>query len=230
MENLSRLQFEQLIRGAEVLSGGRRRPDVYLTPDNKVVKLFRQKGLFTSNRLYPYARRFERNTERLRALGFHSVMVEKSAKCRHLDAYLVVYPLLPGKTIRELGGGHANEQSHALARLPGYLCALHQRGVYYKALHLGQVLVQEDGSFALLDIGSTQFRSKPVSVRNRVGNFFNILRYAEDHLSLTRHGLRRFFGDYLDCCELGERERVRLLRKLRNSHAFPDLKQVLEDL
>ena len=229
MENFSRLRFERLIEGAGVLSGDGHGPSVFLTPDNKVVKLFRQKGLFTSNRLWPYARRFVRNAARLKALGFDSVAVETIAKCRDLDAYFVVYPLLPGETIRELAG-RADAQRRALARLPGYLCALHHAGVYYKALHLGQVLVRGDGTFALLDIGSTRFRSRPVSVRNRAGNFFNILRYAEDHASLTRYGLTRFFGEYLDGCGLGERGRARLLRKLRNARSFPELEHALGGL
>lgn len=226
MENFSRPRFERLIEGARVLAGGHRGPSVFLTPDDKVVKLFRQKGLLSSNRLWPYARRFERNARRLKALGFHSVTAEKVAKCRDLDAYFVVYPLLPGATIRELAG-RVDEQQRALARLPDYLCALHHAGVYYTALHLGQVLVQADRSFALLDIASTQFRRRPISVNNRLGNFFNILRYAEDHASLTRYGLTRFFGDYLQCCQLGEKRRAKLLRKLRNSPAVPELEQVL---
>ncbi len=228
MEKLSRLQFEQLIKGARVLASGSRGPQVYLTVDNKVVKLFRQKGLLTSNRLWPYALRFRRNAERLKALGFHSVTVEKVAQCHALNLHLAVYPLLPGQTIRELA--IAPRTNRALERLPAYLCALHHKGVYYKALHLGQILVQADGSFALIDIHSSKFRATPISVNNRISNFFNTLRYAEDHASLTRYGLTRFFGDYLQGCQLGEKHKAKLLSKLRNSRSFPELKQALGDL
>ena len=185
-----------------------------------MVKPFRQKKLLSSNRLWPYALRFERNARRLQALGFNSVTVDKVAKCRDLNAYLVVYPLLAGR---------ADEQRRAVARLPAYLCALHHAGVYYTALHFGQVLVQGE-SFALLDIASTQFRRGPISVNKRLGNFFNILRYGEDHAALTGYGFTRFFGDYLQCCQLGERRRAKLLRKLRNSPVVPELAQALGDL
>ena len=229
MENLSRHQFELLIEGATVLADSHRGPHVYLTPDNKVVKMFRQKRLLTTNRLDPYARRFERNANRLKVLGFNSVTVEKVARCRDLNKHLVIYPLLPGQTIRELAE-RPDDQRNALDRLPGYLCELHHRGVYYKALHLGNVLVQTDGTFALIDIHWTKFRSRPVSVNNRLRNFFNTLGYAEDHASLTHYGLKRFFDAYLHCCQLGERHKMGLLSKLRNSRSFPELELALSDL
>lgn len=230
MEKLSRLQFKQLIEGARALASGGRGTQVYLTVDNKVVKLFRQKGLLTSNRLWPYALRFRRNAERLKVLGFHSVTVETVAQCHALNLHLAVYPLLPGQTIRELAATRTDQQQRALERLPAYLCALHHNGVYYKALHLGQILVQADGSFALIDIHSSKFRARPISVNNRISNFFNIMRYAEDHASLTRYGMTRFFGDYLHGCQLGEKHKAKLLSKLRSSRSFPELKQTLGDL
>ncbi|MBS1270186.1 MAG: hypothetical protein MAG794_01141 [Gammaproteobacteria bacterium] len=226
MDSLSQLEFEQLVDGAKALAYSLRGPRVYLTTDHKVVKIFRQKGWMSSNRLLPYALRFERNANRLKAMGFSSVTVEKVAKCRHLDSHLVVYPLLPGETIRELADRPAKQQ-YALARLPGYLCKLHNNGVYYKALHLGNILMQTDGSFALIDIHWTKFYKRPISVNNRLGNIFNILGYAEDHASLARYGLNRFFVDYLSCCQLDEKHKAILLGKLRNSRSFPELKQLL---
>ncbi|WP_424947929.1 hypothetical protein [Candidatus Spongiihabitans sp.] len=123
-----------------------------------------------------------------------------------------------------------DQQQRALQRLPAYLCALHHKGVYCKALHLGQILVQADGSFALIDIHSSKFRARPISVNHRISHFFNTLRYAEDRASLTRYGLARFFGDYLQGCQLGEKHQAKLLSKLRNSSSFPELEQALGDL
>ncbi len=220
MDNLSSIQFERLVEGARVLTQGRRGPCVYLTPAGKVVKLFRQKGWWSSNRLYPYARRFARNAERLRELGFTSVNVERLAECRDLKAHLVVYPLLPGETIRELAA-RAEDQQRALAGLPAYLSALHHSGVYYKALHLGQVLARADGSFALIDIHSTRFFPRPLSVNDRVANLLHILDYAQDRAALTRYGLVRFFSEYLSCCQLGERRKAALVRKLGKTISLP---------
>ncbi|MGI9311679.1 MAG: hypothetical protein ACR2P7_09170, partial [bacterium] len=152
-------------------------PRVHFTADGKVIKIFRQKGVFTSNRIVPYARRFERNAARLAALGVKSVAVERVAKCRELDLHLAVYPRLPGASIRELAGDA--EAQRALARLPGYLAELHRKGVYYKALHLGQILVlgggggDSTGAFALLALPSARFRTGPPSVRARLRNFHN---------------------------------------------------------
>ena len=229
MENFSRHEFERLVEGTEVLTDGERGPSVYRTVDDKVVKIFRQKGWLTSNRLSPYALRFERCANRLKALGFASVSVEKIAACRDLNCHLAIYPLLPGETIRDLAN-RADEQRRALTRLPGYLCALHRKGVYCRALHLGQVLAQADGSFALLDLHSTQFSTTPVPVKRRLNNFINTLNYAEDYATLTRHGLTRFFGDYLQCSQLSKKHKAALLSKLKNSRSFPELKQALSDL
>lgn len=86
------------------------------------------------------------------------------------------------------------------------------------------------GSFALLYIHSTRFRAKPISVRNRLKNFFNTLGYDEDRAALTRYGLTRFFGGYLRCCQLSEKRKAKLLGKLKSAAVFPELKRALRGL
>ena len=113
----------------------------------------------------------------------------------------------------------------ALARLPDYLCALHHRGVHYKAIHLDQIVVQADGSFVLLDIQSTRFYARPLSLRHRLDNFFNTMRYPEDLAALSRYGLARFFSRYLQGCRLSEKHQAKLIRKLRNTRRFPELRR-----
>lgn len=229
MNNLSIKEFEQLIDGAEILADGSRGPNVLLIAQNKVVKIFRQKGLFTSNRLDPYALRFERNAARLIQLGIPSVEVEGVARCRALDIHLVVYPLLPGSSIRELYN-RPGQQASAVERLPEFLCSLHEKGIFYKALHLGNVLVQADQSFALIDIQATKFYDKPLSVKKRLRNFSNFLHYAEDYALIEKFGFKPFFNRYLEHSELSSRQRKKLIKSLTKLASFPHLKRSLTNL
>ncbi|MGI9310751.1 MAG: hypothetical protein ACR2P7_04360, partial [bacterium] len=85
-------------------------------------------------------------------------------------------------------------------------------------------------AFALLDIHSARFRAGPISVRARLRNFRNILRYDEDRAALNDHGLAQFFGAYLHGSGLSDRRRARLLRELQRTRAFPELARTLRDL
>ena len=229
MNNLSIKEFEHLIDGAEILADGSRGPNVLLTEQNKVIKLFRQKGLFTSNRLDPYALRFERNAAQLNQLGIPSVEVEGVARCSALDIYLVVYPRLPGSSIRELYN-RPWQQASAVERFAQFLSLLHEKGIFYKALHLGNVLVQADQSFALIDIQATKFYQKPLSVKKRLRNFTNILHYAEDYALIEKFGFEPFFIRYLEHSELSLRQRKKLIKSLTKLASFPHLKQSLTNL
>lgn len=229
MQTCSRSEFEQLVENAAVLEGGLEGPRVYKLPGQKIVKVFRSKRLLSSNRLVPYALRFKRCAQRLIELGFNSVRVEKMAHCRELDMHFVVYPMLPGLSIRELDE-RALLQPGVAAQVAAYVASLHRNGVYYKAFHLGNIIVQEDGSFALIDIHSTRFYKSPVSIDRRARNLLNMFRYQQDRNIIDNDGVSHYFGEYLQASGLNAEHQAALIGKLKTSRAFPELKVALDNL
>jgi len=230
MQNLSQDAFSRLIDGARVLEADSRGPRVYLTLDNKVVKLFPGKGFFSSNTLSPYATRFMRNAKRLKAQGVDSVTVERIGKCKQLKLHFVVYPLLAGSTLRELATKKPAQLGQALTVLSQYLCDLHRQGIFFKAFHLGNVLRQPNGRLALIDIQSMHFYTQAVPLKDRLKNFSNCLRYEQDYQILQQFGFESFFSQYLRCSGLNSVQQSSLLAKLRASFSQPDLDQALRQL
>lgn len=198
MRRLSRAEYDQLVAGADVIDRDWLGDRVLFTPDGRVVKLFRTKRVFSSDRIWPYARRFVRNANKLADLGFQSVHVEGCYRCPSQQADVVVYRKLPGLPVRRFFDEPA-EMQLIFERLPIFIAGLHDAGVYFKALHLGNLLhAPGAGDFGLIDVDFMTISRRPVAVRRRVKNFRNMLRYPEDREVIRAYGVRRLITQYLE--------------------------------
>ena len=194
IEQLSHAEFHDLIEGQTVLEHDRYGIKVVETADRKMIKLFRLKRWWSSARFYPYAERFRVNSEKLRALGIPCVCVERVAYCREEKRYLVIYPKIEGKSLRTiLQGGYRPEY---IARLAGLIGELHRQGVYFRSLHLGNIIATGDGDYALIDCADMRIRGRPLNLRRRMRNFRHLFRYREDLGYIQRYQLNRFLDDY----------------------------------
>lgn len=180
-----------------------------MSPDDEIIKVFRLKRLFSSALLFPYALRFAENAARLHRLGFQSVVVRSIFRLRARRQHLVVYPRLPGETLRAaIVAGHDSEG--LLGKLGPYLARLHESGVYFRAVHFGNVLVADPAPFALIDVTDLRFKDKPLSLRERVRNFGHLTRYAEDRSAFKRFGPERFVDGYLQTARFDSQRAQRL--------------------
>jgi hypothetical protein len=195
MKSLDRDAFETLVRGAGVLLTDRDGPKVFLTPEGEIVKLLRIKRLISSNLLLPHAERFARNAAKLAAAGIACPEVRMTARVPHLKRQMVVYRELPGTSLRsalgEAAGGAAAKLVHATG---AFMAGLHERGVYFRSIHFGNILVTPDEpSFALIDFLDMKMMGAPLSLQRRIRNGKPIFRYREDRQALLDHW--RDFGD-----------------------------------
>jgi hypothetical protein len=87
----------------------------------------------------------------------------------------------------------------ALAR---YLAQLHDKGVYFRSIHFGNIIVDEAGAFALIDVADTRFKGRSLGNGERARNFRHLLRYPEDRQALARFGNERFVHEYLQAAHL----------------------------
>jgi hypothetical protein len=102
--------------------------------------------------------------------------------------------------------------------MAGYLADLHERRVYFRAVHFGNVLVLPDGGFGLIDVSEARFRRGPIPPRLRARNFKHMLRYPEDVAALTGYGLARFVRTYLERAALADRDRAVFLATVAREH------------
>ena len=201
MERISRDEYERLTAGATVLSRDGLGDKVLMTPDGTMYKLFRRKRLVSSAAIVPYARRFERAARLLAARGIPTVEVTRVFSIGSPRRDVVVYQPLEGDVLRERLGV-AGSPGELVPRLAVFLALLHERRVYFRAIHFGNVIVRPDGSLGLIDVSEARFRARSLSARLRARNFKHLLPYPEDVAALTAYGVDRFLEDYLAAASL----------------------------
>src|SRR5688572_25465009 len=137
---LTQIEYEALRREAQVLSKDEHGDKVLLTPQARIIKLFRRKRLFSSALFYPYANRFADAAVRLASLGIPCPQVEAVYRIPAIRRDAVVYPKLDGTELRR------TIKPAQLRTLAHFLADLHAKGVYFRAAHFGNLLVLPDQS------------------------------------------------------------------------------------
>lgn len=209
---LSQEQYHELLDSSRVLERDGHGVKVLMTEGGKFVKFFRRKRLLTSAWLNPYASRFVNNARALRALGILTVDVEDVAYCRTVRRTLVFYRPVPGVTLRThlRDAGGAPELWQAFAR---FLAELHDKGVYFRSIHLNNVIVSGGNpTFGLIDVADMKISARSLSWAMRVRNFKHLTRYAVDRAALEAYGIDRFVENYSQVCAVPEK-RKELLRE-----------------
>ncbi|MCF4998852.1 polymerase [Pseudomonas syringae] len=191
VKKLSATDLQQMSLNAQVIEEDGLGPKVLRLEDGSFLKLFRPRRWYTSGAFNPYSERFAVNSEQLRQMGIPTPQV--------LDLYRLVdgssavqYEPLSGHTLRQvLQSITAPAVRQALVeRFGKFMAQLHEQGVYFRSLHLGNVLVLEDGEFGLIDLADLRVYPSPLSISLRQRNLRHMQRYTVDK--------RWLFEDHLD--------------------------------
>lgn len=201
MRLLSKPEFDQLADGTRELERDAFGVKVLLRPDDRIIKLFRIKRLLSLATIYPYSLRFRRNAQRLQQRGIRTVTVEQVFYCHAIRRHGVVYPLLQGDTLADL----LQSQSagpNLLEQLAGYIALLHDKGIYFRSLHLGNVLLLSDGELGLIDVADMRFFRRALTVGERRRNFRHLFRRKEHRDLFIHFGEERFLDRYMEAAGL----------------------------
>ncbi|WP_448653236.1 O-antigen ligase family protein [Pseudomonas fluorescens] len=172
--------FDALCNGAHVIEEDGLGPKVLRLEDGSFLKLFRARRWYTSGRFNPYSERFASNSEQLRRLGIASPPI-LNLYSLHDGSSAVRYRPLPGLTLRQaLQSLDSSLRESLIERFGRFMAQLHERGVYFRSLHLGNVLLMDDGEFGLIDVAD--MRIYPSALRNtlRQRNLKHMQRYPQD--------------------------------------------------
>lgn len=191
VQKLSTTGLEQLSSAAQIIEEDGLGPKVLRLADGSFLKLFRRRRWYTSGSFNPYSERFAVNSEQLRQMGIPTPQV---LHLYRLDdgSSAVHYAPLPGHTLRQvLQSITAPAVRQALVeRFGKFMAQLHEKGVYFRSLHLGNVLVLEDGEFGLIDLADLRIYPSALSHSLRQRNLRHMQRYTVDK--------RWLFEDHLD--------------------------------
>ncbi|WP_146209374.1 lipopolysaccharide kinase InaA family protein [Coraliomargarita sinensis] len=163
----------------------------------------------------PYVTRFARNADLLKKREIPSVQVEATYRIPEIKRHAVLYGMLKGETFRDSMTDLNGHASHRMfEKLGGFIADLHDKGILFRSLHLGNVLVLSDGELALIDISDLSFRwFGPLSIKQRIRNFRHMDRRDVDRSALSGEDGTYFINAYLDAARLRDSAKQTLHEK-----------------
>ncbi|MEH6492224.1 lipopolysaccharide kinase InaA family protein [Halopseudomonas sp.] len=181
MQPLSRDHFQEMCIGASVLEQDAHGVKVLRLADGSFLKLFRRKSWFSKTVFFTPAQRFAQNTKALNARNIPCPQVIDVFQMRRPYRSIVHYAPLPGETLRHmLTNSHGTSALELLSDLATFITNLHDKGVYFRSLHLGNIILTPQGEFGLIDISDMRCFNRPLSKRMRARNYQHLLRYEQD--------------------------------------------------
>ena len=179
-----------------------------------MLKIFRAKRWFSSAVLRPYSWRFFHNAEKLSHLGIPTVVPQTLYRLPEWRKTAVEYQPLPGVTLRQaIAEGKHPALGFELGR---FVAELHAKGVYFRSLHLGNIILTPDNRLGLIDIADMRFLASSLSPRQRMRNFVHLRRLQKDRLQLGTLGWPLFCDGYWSVATVPARHAENLRRHMRD--------------
>jgi serine/threonine protein kinase len=176
LNKLTDAEFAKLIDNARVLEGDSFGPKVYRLADGNILKLFRRKRLLSSALLQPYSVRFLANAKGLHKLGIPTLTPLSSFQLQRPGMTAVLYQPLPGETLKDIYLAEPERLRSLLPELAAFIRKLHCLGVYFRSLHLGNIVLTPKGSLGLIDIADLRIQRRALSKAKRKRNLAHFER------------------------------------------------------
>lgn len=177
-------RLASLTANAQVLEEDSLGPKVYRLANGDFLKLFRRKRLISSALLVPYSDRFWRNATRLTGLGIPTLTPLELYRLEDASLSAVLYRPLQGRTLKDIYLDEPDAFGKHLQTLIDFIRALHRRGIYFRSLHLGNIVLTPEGTLGLIDIADLSFQRRPLSKSKAKRNLAHFSRLL-DNLDLT---------------------------------------------
>jgi len=194
---MSEEDFDRLRAGAEILEQDQHGIKVMRLADGNMLKLFRVKRWWSSARFLPYSRRFCHHAQKLSRLDVPTVQILGCFRLPGQRRTAVRYQPLPGMTLRQV---HACEGLNAekMAQFGRFVATLHRQGIYFRSLHLGNIVSTPVGELGLIDIADIKFHASGLSNHLRLRNLRHICRLPVDREIMGVEGWIQFVRSYVD--------------------------------
>lgn len=196
MQALDHAHYLSLVDGAHVLEADHFGDKVLRLVDGSMLKLFRRKRLISSAAWSPYAKRFADNCVTLAQRDIPCPQVLSLFRIAEIKRDAVHYTPLPGQTLRQVMN-EAGSDDELRAQLGRFIAELHEKGIYFRSAHLGNVIVTPHGTLGLIDIADMKTYRGPLRKSLRLRNFKHMLRYTEDRQWLLAQNNQAFMNGYL---------------------------------
>lgn len=187
LRNLTHNEYLLLRTDATVVEQDRFGEKVLLLADGSYLKLFRRKRLLSTAAWYPYALRFADNAIALAQRRIPCPEVREVYRIPSVARDAVWYHPLQGQTLRQLlDAGKAPSGLHE--RLGAFVAGLHLSGIYFRSLHLGNIVLTPQGMLGLIDIADLRIGKRSLTAHRRRRNLQHLVRDKLDRRWLQSDG------------------------------------------
>jgi len=201
LQPLSHDDYLALRAGAQALERDRYGDKVLALADGSYLKLFRRKRLISSAAWYPYAQRFADNALALAERGIPCPEVTGLYRIPSMRRDAVRYRPLVGLTLRHLIR-EGTEPPRLRERLGEFVASLHAKGVYFRSLHLGNIVLTPVGALGLIDFADLRAGKRPLQAHRRRRNLQHLRRDEKDLAWVFTQGGAAFGRAYEDALGL----------------------------
>ena len=201
---MSQEEFDRLRASAEVLEQDQHGIKVMRLADGDMLKLFRVKRWWSSARWMPYSLRFCRNAQKLVQLGIPTLKVKSVYRLPDSRWTAVIYHPLSGSTLRQIAE-NGRLPLELIAKLAIFVSNLHKRGIYFRSLHLGNIVQTPEGELGLIDVADMAFDRDALGFLKTRRNLKRLCRLEVDRKCIGTIGWQCFVKSYCDARHFNSR-------------------------
>jgi len=217
IKSLNNQELAILLQGAKTIEADGNGLKVAQLADGDFFKLFRRRRWLSTALWAPPAKRFADNADQLLALGIAAPKVTELLQLPQGQS-AVCYQPLPGQTLRAHWMAlKAKKRAEQVEQFGAFLGLLHEKGVYFRSLHLGNVLRLPDDGFGLIDLSDMSISKRTLSNGKRCRNLKHMLRYPYDENWLLRQHRESWLNGYAKSA--GQQAADKLAQALRQMQA-----------
>ena len=191
-------ELESWLTSGTILEKDARGPKVVALGNGLLLKIFHTRRYPLLARLQPAAKRFTYNAETLLEIGIAAPKVREYFWLnRKTGLSACIYQPLPGHSIEQLYRQSPEQVHSLLPALASFIRRLHLQGIYFRSLHLGNILLLPDDNHGLIDILDMRFKRHSLSPRLVQRNLQHLRRYLARH-KLADFPLEELITQYRD--------------------------------
>ncbi|OEC32916.1 Phosphotransferase enzyme family protein [Pseudomonas cuatrocienegasensis] len=173
-------QLESWLATGRIVERDARGPKVVQLSDGRFLKIFHTRRAAMLARLFPPALRFARNAELLKQQGIAAPHVSEAFWLddqKGLSACL--YEPLEGCSLEQILKQDPEQLERILPELARFIAQLHAKRIYFRSLHLGNILWLSKGEFGLIDFLDLRRKRLPLSGWHAQRNFRHLEGYLQ---------------------------------------------------
>nr|WP_256834371.1 lipopolysaccharide kinase InaA family protein [Pseudomonas oleovorans] len=178
MRSVSVEELECWIAGGQVLERDARGPKVIRLSDGRFLKIFHTRRAAALARLMPPAQRFARNAALLHRHGIAAPeIIETFWLDRSQGLSACLYLPLAGQSLEQILRDTPHELEKILPALATFIAQLHAKRLYFRSLHLGNIIKISENSFGLIDFLDLHQKLLPLTKWHVRRNFRHLENY-----------------------------------------------------